>query len=193
MQWRRSFGMWLLASLFATCIPSRNFMGGARTWQLRACRRVHLLRRLHIRSLLAVFLLNFVFFPHGRRPYWRESLAFFPHKRSTGALGGQACLGWPRCLVCGLALLQNGELLSFGPPTYVQQTGFATRGPAAAAPYVGTAALPKLSPEYRDERILSVPHAMRMGAQHMQPSPFGAMGILKAQIIPSQPSPREVA
>ena len=22
-----------------TCIPSRNFMGGARTWQLRACRR----------------------------------------------------------------------------------------------------------------------------------------------------------
>ena len=60
-----------------TCIPSRNFMGGARTWQLRACRRVHLLRRLHIRSLLAVFLLNFVFFPHGRRPYWRESLAFF--------------------------------------------------------------------------------------------------------------------
>ena len=53
-------------------------MGGARTWQLRACRRVHLLRRLHIRSLLAVFLLNFVFFPHGRRPYWRESLAFFP-------------------------------------------------------------------------------------------------------------------
>ena len=78
-------------------------------------------------------------------------------------------------------------------PTYVQQTGFATRGPAAAAPYVGTAALPKLSPEYRDQRILSVPHAMRMGAQHMQPSPFGAMGILKAQIIPSQPSPREVA
>ena len=37
MQWRRSFGMWLLASLFATCIPSRNFMGGARTSQLRAC------------------------------------------------------------------------------------------------------------------------------------------------------------
>ena len=122
-------------------------MGGARTWQLRACRRVHLLRRLHIRSLLAVFLLNFVFFPHGRRPYWRESLAFFPHKRSTGALGGQACLGWPRCLVCGLALLQNVELLSFGHPTYVQQTGFATRGPAAAAPYVGTTALPKLSLE----------------------------------------------
>ena len=112
--------------------------------------------------------------------------------RPTGALGGQACLGWPRCLVCGLALLQNGELLSFGHPTYVQ-TEFATRGPAAAAPYVGTAALPKLSPEYRDERILSVPHAMRMGAQHMQPSPFGAMGILKAQIIPSQPSPPEVA
>ena len=211
MQWRRSFGMWLLASLFATCIPSRNFMGGARTWQLCACRRVHLLRRLHIRSLLAVFLLNFVFFPHGRRPYWRESLAFFPHKRSTGALGGQACLlgggrrrprgtlggqaclGWPRCLVCGLALHQNGELLSFGPPTYVQQTGFATRGPAAAAPYVGTAALPKLSPKYRDERILSVPHAMRMGAQHMQPSPFNAVGLLKAQIIPSQPSPLEVA
>ena len=108
-------------------------------------------------------------------------------------LGGQACLGWPRCLVCGLALLQNGELLSFGPTTYVQQTGFATRGPAAAAPYVGTAALPKLSPEYRDERILSVPHAMRMGAQHMQPSPFGAMGLLKAQNIPSQPSPLEVA
>ena len=64
----------------------------------------------HIRSLLAVFLLNFVFFPHGRRPYWRESLAFFPHKRSMGALGGQACLGWPRCLVCGLALLQSGKL-----------------------------------------------------------------------------------
>ena len=112
-----------------TCIPSRNFMGGARTWQLRACHLVHLLRRLHSRPLLAAFLLNFVFFPHGRRPYWRESLAFFPHKRSTGALGGQACLGWPRCLlVCGLALLQNGELLSFGPPTtYVQQTGFAAR------------------------------------------------------------------
>ena len=71
--------MRLFASLLATCIPSRNFMGGARTWQLRACRRVHLLRRLHIRSLLAVFLLNFVFFPHGRRPYWRESLVFFPH------------------------------------------------------------------------------------------------------------------
>ena len=85
-------------------------MGGARTWQLRACRRVHLLRRLHIRSLLAVFLLNFVFFPHGRRPYWRESLAFFPHKRSTGTLGGQACLGWPRCLARGLALLQSGGL-----------------------------------------------------------------------------------
>ena len=51
MQWRRSFGMWLLASLFATCIPSRNFMGGARTWQLRACRRVHLLRRLHTHPL----------------------------------------------------------------------------------------------------------------------------------------------
>ena len=125
MQWRRSFGMWLLASLFATCIPSRNFMGGARTWQLRACRRVHLLRRLHIRSLLAVFLLNFVFFPHGRRPYWRESLAFFPHKRSTGALGGQACLGWPRCLlVCGLALFQNGELLSFGPPHNICTTNW---------------------------------------------------------------------
>ena len=61
-------------------------------------------------------------------------------------------------LVCGLALLQNVELLSFGPHTDVQQTGFATRGPAAAAPYVGTAALPKLSPEYRDERILSVPN-----------------------------------
>ena len=29
--------MWLFASLVATCIPSRNFMGGARTWQLRAC------------------------------------------------------------------------------------------------------------------------------------------------------------
>ncbi len=114
--------------------------------------------------------------------------------RPTGALGGQACLGWPRCLlVCGLALLQNGELLSFGAPTYVQQTGFATRGPAAAAPYVGTAALPNLSPKYRDERILSVPHAMRMGAQHMQPSPFGAVGRLKAQIIPSRPSPLEVA
>ena len=112
--------MWLFASLLATCIPSRNFMGGARTWQLRACRRVHLLRRLHIRSLLAVFLLNFVFFSHGRHPYWRESLAFFPHKRSTGALGGQACLGWPRCLlVCGLALLQNGEQLSFGPPQHM--------------------------------------------------------------------------
>ena len=96
-------------------------------------------------------------------------------------------------LVCGLALLQNVELLSFGPHTDVQQTGFATRGPAAAAPYVGTAALPKLSPEYRDERILSVPHAMRMGAQHMQPSPFGAMRLLKSQIIPSQPSPPEVA
>ena len=74
----RSLGVWLLASLLATCIPSRNFMGGARTWQLRACRRVHLLHRLHIRSLLAVFLLNCVFFPHGRRPYWCESLAFFP-------------------------------------------------------------------------------------------------------------------
>ena len=94
MQWRRSFGMWLLASLFATCIPSRNFMGGARTWQLRACRRVHLLLRLHIRSLLAVFLLNFVFFPHGRRPYWRESLAFFPHKRSTGAFGARWRCPW---------------------------------------------------------------------------------------------------
>ena len=113
--------------------------------------------------------------------------------RPKETLGGQACLGWPRCLVCGLALLQNVELLSFGPHTDVQQTGFATRGPAAAAPYVGAAALPKLSPEYRDERILSVPHAMRMGAQHMQPSPFGAMGLLKAQIIPSQPSPPEVA
>ena len=53
-------------------------MGGARTWQLRACRRVHLMRRLCIRSLLAVSLLNFVLFPHGRRPYWCESLAFFP-------------------------------------------------------------------------------------------------------------------
>ena len=186
--------MWLLASLFATCIPSRNFMGGARTWQLRACRRVHLLRRLHIRSLLAVFLLNFVFFPHGRRPYWREGLAFFPHKRSTGALGGQACLGWPRCLlVCGLALLQNGELLSFGPPTYVQQTGFATRGPATSVPYVDTAVGPKILPKYLDERILRVPNVMRMGAQHMQPSPFGAMCLLKAQCIPSQPSPHEVA
>ena len=148
MQWRRSFGMWLLASLFATCIPSRNFIGGARTSQLRACRRVHLLRRLHIRSLLAVFLLNFVFFPHGRRPYWRESLAFFPHKRSTGALGGQACLlgggrlrprgtlggqaclGWPRCLlVCSLALLQNGELLSFAPPHMYNKFGLLREAP----------------------------------------------------------------
>ena len=87
-------------------------------------------------------------------------------------------------LVCGLALLQNGELLSFGPHTYVQQTGFAARGPAAAAPYVGTAALPKLSPEYRDERILSVPHAMRMGAQHMQPSPFLGNGPLQSSNYP---------
>ncbi len=29
--------------------------------------------------------------------------------------------------------------------------------------------------------------------QHMQPSPFGAMCLLKAQCIPSQPSPHEVA
>ena len=121
----------------------------------------------HIRSMLAVFLLNFVFFPHGRRPYWRESLAFFPHKRSTGALGGQACLGWPRCLlVCGLALLQKGELLSFGPPTtYVQQTGFATRGPAAAAPYVGTAAPPKLS----KRRWRSEGHAAQWTARRLWP------------------------
>ena len=53
-----------------------------------------------------------------------------------------------------------GAAILWAPP-YVQQNGFAARGPAAAAPYVGTAALPKLSPESRDERILSVPHAMR--------------------------------
>ena len=92
--------VWLLASLLATCIPSRNFMGGARTWQLRACRRVHLLRRLHIRSLLAVFLLNFVFFPHGRRPYWRESLAFFPHNLVTCQLSSFSVLSHVSFLFC---------------------------------------------------------------------------------------------
>ena len=53
------------------------------------------------------------------------------------------------------------------------------------------------SPNSRRSIVMSAssasPHAMRMGAQHMQPSPFGAMGHLKAQIIPSQPSPLEVA
>ena len=77
--------MWLFASLLATCIPSRNFMGGARTWQLRACRRVHLMRRLCIRSLLAVFLLNFVFFPHGRRPYWTWAAPVLAREFSLGA------------------------------------------------------------------------------------------------------------
>ena len=127
-------------------------------------------------------------------PVLARELSLLPSQAFHGSTR-RSSLPWmaKMLLVCGLALLQNGELLSFGPPTYVQQTGFAARGPAAAAPYVGTAALPKLSPEYRDERILSVPHAMRMGAQHMQPSPFGAMGLLKAQIIPSQPSPLEVA
>ena len=122
--------MWLLASLLAICIPSKNVMGGARTWQLRACRRVHLLRRLHIRSLLAVFLLNFVFFPHGRRPYWRESLAFFPHKRSTGALGGQACLGWPRCfLYVASHSSRMGSCYRLGPPHMYKKLGLLREAP----------------------------------------------------------------
>ena len=32
------------------------------------------------------------------------------HLRPRDTLGGQACLGWPRCLLRGLALLQNGGL-----------------------------------------------------------------------------------
>ena len=86
-----------------------------------------------------------------------------------------------------------GELLSCAPHAYVQQNGFATRGPTTSVPYVGTAVGPQIPPKYLDERILRFPNVLRMGAQHMQPSPFGAMGILKAEIIPSQPSPPEVA
>ena len=113
-----------------TCIPSRNFMGGARTRQLRACRRVHLLRRLHIRSLLAVFLLNFVFFPHGRRPYWRESLALFPHQRSTGTLGGQACLGWPRCFLhVASHSSRMGSCYLLGPPHMYNKLGLLREAP----------------------------------------------------------------
>ena len=85
------------------------------------------------------------------------------------------------------------HLLSGGLPAYVQQTGFATRGPTTSVPYVDTAVGPQILPKYLDERILRVPNVMRMGAQHMQPSPFGAMCLLKAQCIPSQPSPHEVA
>ena len=85
------------------------------------------------------------------------------------------------------------HLLSGGLPAYVQQTGFATRGPTTSVPYVDTAVGPNILPKYLDERILRVPNVMRMGAQHMQPSPFGAMCLLKAQCIPSQPSPHEVA
>ena len=92
-----------------------------------------------------------------------------------------------------LTRIAYAHLLSGGLPAYVQQTGFATRGPTTSVPYVDTAVGPKILPKYLDERILRVPNVMRMGAQHMQPSPFGAMCLLKAQCIPSQPSPHEVA
>ena len=63
-----------------------------------------MLRRLHIRSLLAVFLLNFVLFPHGRRPYWRESLAFFPHNIVTCQLSSSALF----CVLLALRFLMGG-------------------------------------------------------------------------------------
>ena len=84
----------------------------------------------HIRSLLAVFLLNFVFFPHGRRPYWRESLAFFPHKRSMGALGGQACLGWPRCfLYVASHSSRMGSCYRLGPTHMYNKLGLLREAP----------------------------------------------------------------
>ena len=93
----------------------------------------------------------------------------------------------------GFGGLAYAHLLSGGLPAYVQQTGFATRGPTTSVPYVDTTVGPKIPPKNLDERILRVPNVMRMGAQHMQPSPFGVMCLLKAQCIPSQPSPHEVA
>ena len=39
------------------------------------------------------------------------------------------------------------ELLSCGRTTYVQETRYASRGPAAAAPYISTTPLLKLSPK----------------------------------------------
>ena len=104
-------------------------MGGARTWQLRACRRVHLLRRLHIRSLLAVFLLNFVFLPHGRRPYWRESLAFFPHNLVTYQLASFSVLSpvsFLSALFCVLLALSTLHL----PPKTATDTIFELLGGA---------------------------------------------------------------
>ena len=101
-----------------------------------------------------------------------------------------------RCLPTCIAYatrIAYAHLLSGGLPAYVQQTGFATRGPTTSVPYVDTAVGPKIPPNNLDERILRVPNVLRMGAQHMQPSPFGAMCLLKAQCIPSQPSPHEVA
>ena len=98
-----------------------------------------------------------------------------------------------RCLPTCIAYatrIAYAHLLSGGLPAYVQQTGFATRGPTTSVPYVGTAVGPQIPPKYLDERILRFPNVLRMGAQHMQPSPFGIMCLLK---IPSQPSPHEVA
>ena len=101
-----------------------------------------------------------------------------------------------RCLPTCIAYatrIAYAHLLSGGLPAYVQQAGFATRGPTTSVPYVGTAVGPQIPPKYLDERILRFPNVLRMGAQHMQPTPFGAMCLLEAQFIPSQPSPHEVA
>ena len=84
-------------------------------------------------------------------------------------------------------------LLSGGLPAYVQQAGFATRGPTTSLRYVDTTVRAKIPPKNLDERIFRVPNVVRMGAQHMQPSPLGTMCLLKAQGIPSQPSPHKVA
>ena len=100
-----------------------------------------------------------------------------------------------RCLPTCIAhatRIAYAHLLSGGLPAYVRQTGFATRGPTTSVPYVGTAVGPQIPPKYLEERILGVTNVWRMGAQHMQPTPFGAMCLLEAQFIPSQPSPPEV-
>ena len=41
-----------------------------------------------------------------------------------------------------------------------------------SVPYVDTTVGPNSPPKHLDERIHRVPNVMRMGAQHMQPSPF---------------------
>ena len=71
-----------------------------------------------------------------------------------------------------------------GSPHMYNKLGLQREAPPPPFRMLAQKLAPKIPPMYLDERILRVPNVMRMGAQHMQPSPFGAMCLLKAQCTP---------